>query len=377
MKTFPTLYKKTSTGALQEWNIRVEGSTIVVTYGQTGGKMQETRETIAQGKNIGRSNETTPEYQAELEAQGQWEKKSKKRYVTDPSAAMNGEVDQTYVVGGVDPMLAQTYAKHGSKITFPALAQPKLDGHRCIAMVSGDEVSLWTRTRKPITGVPHVVEALQAMGLPYGTVLDGELYNHDYRSKFEELTSFIRSPNPKLGCEAVQYHVYDLASSKEGFEDRFFDLEMLLTANMHRMAPGPIRLVETIAVDDEAAMTEAFAHFVEQGYEGLMIRNAQSPYLNKRSYDLQKVKEFEDAEFKIVGVVEGRGRLAGHGIFVCVTKDGTEFQVKMAGALDNLIDVYQNPQNYVGKMLTVQYQGITNASEVPRFPVGLRFRQDI
>lgn len=369
MKHFPTLYKKTSTGAIQTWNVSVDGNVIVADYGQLGGKIQTARDVIREGKNLGKKNATTPEEQAELEAFAQWEKKRKKHYQESIEAVEAGEVDSSVIAGGILPMLAQSYNKHAAKIIFPAAVQPKLDGHRCIAVVKDGEVTLWSRTQKPITGVPHIVEELELLDLPDGTVLDGELYNHDYRDRFEELTSFIKRPEPKPGCEAVEYHVYDTVNQWT-FEFRQHFVEYNVEA-LHLMP------VETINVEDESAMWEAFAHFTEQGYEGLIVRNWDSAYVNKRSYDLQKVKEFDDAEFQIVNVVEGRGKLAGKGIFVCATADGDTFQCKMTGPLEDLAEYLEHKERYVGHLLTVQYFGITNASSVPRFPVGLRVREDV
>ena len=52
MKTLPTLYKRTSTGAIQMWSIGVEKNVIIVNFGQVDGKIQRTEETIKDGKNI-------------------------------------------------------------------------------------------------------------------------------------------------------------------------------------------------------------------------------------------------------------------------------------------------------------------------------------
>ena len=76
----------------------------------------------------------------------------------------------------------------------------------------------------------------------------------------------------------------------------------------------------------------------------------------------------------VTGVNEGRGSFAGHGIFVCQTADGTKFEAKMIGAQTELKKYHQDPSLAVGRMLTVQYQGFTNKSGVPRFPVALRFK---
>jgi hypothetical protein len=58
MKTFPTLFKKTNTGAIQSWSILVEDNKITVTHGQFDGKKQTSSDIIKEGKNIGKANST-------------------------------------------------------------------------------------------------------------------------------------------------------------------------------------------------------------------------------------------------------------------------------------------------------------------------------
>ena len=106
-----------------------------------------------------------------------------------------------------------------------------------------------------------------------------------------------------------------------------------------------------------------------------MVRNVHSLYVNKRSYDLQKVKDFSDEDFVIVGVEEGRGKLAGHvGAFICKTDDGKQFLAKMSGETSRLKEYFENHSLWEGKKLTVQFQGLTGAEKVPRFPVGKAIR---
>jgi len=368
----PTLYKKTSTGADQMWEISVNQNTIITRFGQVGGKIQTTQDIIKTGKNIGRSNETSAIEQAELEAKAQWEKKkTAKGYVESLSDARKGKVDKL-VEGGIFPMLAHRFDEQGHKIVYPAVAQPKFDGHRCIAVVEGGKGSLWSRTRKPITGLPHIIRDVELWAQKTGRldiVLDGELYNHDYREKFEELTSFIRNADPKPGHEVVQYHIYDVAGPGS-----FMDRHAILSAFS---LVGVMVNVETVSVTDEDDLMSAFERFLVQGYEGLMVRNMAGEYVNKRSYDLQKVKEFIDEEFVVTGVEEGRGKLAGHGIFVCKTRDGVEFRAKMVGGIEKLRLYYDRPEFVVGKLLTVKFQGYTAKNGAPRFPVALRLRENI
>jgi DNA ligase-1 len=344
------------------WQIEVNDNVITTRFGREGGKIQETRDTIETGKNTGKANETTASEQAALEAKSLWQKKVSRGYTEDGK-----EPD----LGGIEPMLAHRFDQHGHKIQYPAFVQPKLDGHRCIAVIDqAGKATLWTRQRKPITGVPHIVEAVERWARghrPMSGILDGELYNHDYRDNFEDLTGFIRSPTPKLGYGVVEYHIYDIAESGS-FSHRF---SVLNTFPLY----SPLQKVETVEVTDEDSLMLAYESFVAQGYEGAIVRNMDSEYANHRSFDLQKIKEFVDEEFVIVGVEGGRGKMAGHGIFVCQTANGLVFRAKMQGTLSELTQYYRNSRAYIGKKLTVQFQGYTQTG-IPRFPVALRIRED-
>jgi DNA ligase-1 len=107
-----------------------------------------------------------------------------------------------------------------------------------------------------------------------------------------------------------------------------------------------------------------------------MARNVDGYYVNKRSTDLLKIKQFMDEEFRVVNVEEGRGKLAGHGIFVCKTETGEEFRAKMMGDTSELKKYWDQPKLAVGRFLTVKFQGYTKKNNVPRFPVAMRFRDE-
>jgi DNA ligase-1 len=380
LQWLPTLFKKNVSGGSQEWTIGTDGNVIVTRWGQVGGAIQETRDVIAAGKNLGRSNSTTTEQQAALEAQSHWEKKLKKGYVRSLNDATEGKTD-AIIEGGIFPMLAHRYDEQGHKLVFPCYGQPKLDGHRCIAVVDEKgRCTLWSRTRKPITSMAHIVRAVESLGI-HSTIFDGELYNHDYRSRFEELTSFIRDSEFREGAEVVQYHIYDLPSSWH-FWQRHAHLAQHIPNNNWKFTKeedwrNSIRLVDTVLVNDEDELMVAFNKFLQQGYEGAMARNVNGSYVNKRSYDLLKIKEFLDDEFPVIGVEEGRGKLAGHAIFVCRTKDGVEFRAKLTGKQEELKQYFDRPDLAIGRTLTVKYQGLTNKNGVPRFPVAMRFREEV
>lgn len=87
----------------------------------------------------------------------------------------------------------------------------------------------------------------------------------------------------------------------------------------------------------------AFEHFRSQGYEGARVRNKDGEYESKRSSNLQKLKNFDDSEYKVVGLNEGRGKMTGRAIFMCETADETQFLAKMIGEPDSLKKYVDKP----------------------------------
>lgn len=371
-KFYPALYKKTSTGAIQYWKINAEdepdAGVIHIEFGQIGtGHPQFTSDYIYQGKNIGKKNETSRYQQALAESQAKWEKQKKKGYVETVEAARAEELDDL-IQGGIVPMLAHSFADHAHKIKFPVYVQPKLDGIRCMALLRDGKCTLWTRTRKPITSVPHIVDEIERSFPGQTVLLDGELYNHELKADFERLVSLIRQETPHPDCKLIQYHVYDVPDVSLTWCERLDVLEAYFQKPFEYL-----RLVETAEID-EPDVLEYLIAYRRLGYEGAILRNLDGMYVNKRSYDLQKVKEFDDAEFPVIGINEGRGKLLGHvGAFVCRAQNGEEFEAKMSGSLDRLRDYWNDHSLWQGKIMTVQYQGLTTRG-VPRFPVGVSFR---
>ena len=370
--SLPTLYKISNTDATQTWSIHTEDNVIVTRWGQLDGAIQETRDVVAEGKNLGKKNATTPAQQAAAEAASRHQKKLKKGYVTTREAATAGEVDAV-ITGGVAPMLADRFDKQEKAVVFPCYSQPKLDGHRCLAVVDATgKCTLWSRTRKPITSMRHIVQAIEALGARDVT-FDGELYNHEWKDRFEELTSMIRSTAEKLGvADIVEYHVYDVVQPDVTFSRRAAYLDDTLAS-----ASAVIVQVETLFIRDRAELMASYERFLDEGYEGAMVRNAAGKYtIDQRSKDLQKIKTMLDDEFLVFGVKEGRGKLAGHAIFQCRTHGGIEFDAKLKGPTAKLKTYFDHPETAIGRRLTVQYQGFTRDGSL-RFPVALRFAEEM
>ena len=116
--------------------------------------------------------------------------------------------------------------------------------------------------------------------------------------------------------------------------------------------------------------------YIKRGFEGSMARNVNSKYLfGYRSVDLLKVKRFLDAEYKVIGFTEGSAVELGAIVFICETEDGQQFSVRPTGTHEERKEWFTRGDSFVGKMLTVKYQELSNDG-VPRFPVGLHFREE-
>lgn len=355
MYNSPFLYSRTKTGALQSWCCWSDGPDIHTEYGLVDGLKQRASKR-AEPTNVGRSNERDAVAQAAFEAEAMTRKKIDKGYRVDPAEAMD-------VTGGV--MLAKEYEPKrivGKKV----FSQPKLDGLRCKAFWAGERLVLQSRGNKEYT-IPHVADALRKV-LPHDMELDGELYCHGF--PLQTLASWAKKVQEKT--RLLAYHVYD-APGEGVFEER----HERLRGFMDREKPfimGLLHEVDTVLVDGHEGVLQMHHRWLSAGYEGSIIRTACGEYdYGKRSYTLLKVKDFQDAEYEIVGVEEGVGKMAGKAVLVCKTPEDRTFNVVMKGTMEERETMFNDRDNLIGKMATVKFFALTN-DNIPQFPVGIAIR---
>jgi DNA ligase-1 len=394
VKTFPVLYQRTQTGAIQQWKITVFGNVIQTIFGQVDGKLQTTTDTVHVGKNPGKKNSTTPEQQAEKEGQARWVKTKKKGYVESLADAEAGKVDETLILGGIEPMLApnKSYPKDDNlqkAIVLPCFWQPKLDGMRCTAEIINGVCTIWSRTRKPIPAVPHIVEALEHAfeGLACTIRLDGELYNHDYRDRFEDLMSILRGdgPDPEGEYLNAQFHLYDCpeqdildapTTMETSCEGRIAALADLFKLFIDERAPQYIKQVPTVESGSLEDLHARFMHAEEvDGYEGGMARNKAAPYeAGKRSKHLQKMKNLIDDEFPIIGIEDGRGKDAGTvAKFIVQLPNGKEARPRLKATYARRRELFNDHSQWQGKKLTVTFKRWTADGSL-YIPIGKTIR---
>ena len=368
-ETLPTLYGKDTSGKTKQWSASIftNGSIAryTVEYGQVDGKIQSTSRDFTEGKNIGKANETTPLQQCTNEIKKKWsDKKEKERYAEEE------ESDNTQTK--IFPMLAHVYdpkskTKVKNPIVYPCFVQPKLDGLRCLIYMANGTIVTQSRTGGIFTTMDHIKAGLKPFFDVWPTViLDGELYTNKY--PFEELVGLIKRKqvdDPRIA--QVHFHIYDIVSLEGYAERRQFILEN------RRLFPATFEIVKTeeaIKIED---FKTKFAEYVQEGYEGIMLRNKKGPYVSNRSHDLQKYKEFEEDEFVIVGFKEAEGRDSGTVIWRCATKTGDEFDCRPVGSVEHRKALFQNARKNIGKLLTIKYQELSEKG-IPRFLSGKSIR---
>lgn len=373
-----TLYDVAKNGKVKEWSVIVKPSEdmlgdwwiIEVVHGYTDGKRQVSQEFVKEGKNLGKANETTPKEQAESQAQAMWLHQKDKGYREDVNAESEGPPL---------PMLAHKFSERGHNILFPAFVQRKYNGLRNLTRVVNDNITFTSRQGKKFTTLDHIRAALEphvASMAANGVVLDGELYIHGV--PFESVVSAVKKKGPLT--PEVKYLVYDCHVGRANTADVGFWYRTTFVKNLIQQIAHPaIIAVPTHEVQDADEVYAYHRTFTEEGFEGTMIRNSGGAYLFKhRSTDLQKLKDFQDAEFQVVDCVTGvsGSKFDGCAIWVCATTEGKRFNVVCEGPIEKKREQFANRKEYINRKLTIRYQNLSATDGIPIFPVGLSFRED-
>lgn len=309
------IYKRDSTGSIRTWQGEAVNGQWRSHAGLMGGNLVTSAWSDAPPK-----SQDTAERQAEFECLSQYNKLLGKDY------RLTMELVDVPRGSWIKPMLAETY----STWPGPCYSQPKLDGFRCLANPDG----LWSRGAKKFLSVPHISDAL----IPFfdewpGVVLDGELYVHDDKEdNFNNIQSILKKghgKNPKaptaeqleLSKKIIQYHVYDsfaIDRPEMPFETRYqFLKDMLEFSGALWRVDNPdiqhdcIRIVPTLRCSIEDDVVKQHMRFLNDGYEGSILRLYRRPYEQKRSKTLLKFKSWITEEFKLEAINEGDGNWAG------------------------------------------------------------------
>ena len=264
----------------------------------------------------------------------------------------------------IKPMLAYKVDAKPIDWSENVFMQPKLDGVRCIIQTDDQgKVIAYSRTGKPWLNINHILKDLKPFfDQQPDVILDGELYNHDLRDDFEQIISLVRTqkPSPYVRSKSkklVQFHCYDYANGSDSYKTR---MDNLAVASFYSYC---VKYVPTSVVYHYNHAQLKHEAFLERGYEGSILR-LNKPYEQKRSYSLQKFKDFHDAEATIIGYVKGKGKRTGTlGKFIMKDDEGIEFGCPPGKGFNykDLTKILNNIDDYIGQRATFTYFQRTQA----------------
>lgn len=359
-----TLYKTDLNGKVRKWTIEVEGNAYRTISGIIDGEKVVSEWSYAHGKNTGRANETSDEEQALRVAETLIRiRKEQGCHENIEDASKGKEFFQC--------MLAAKWENVKDRVKVdaehPIYIQPKLDGARNVDYAD----RMQTRTGKTWISAPHIQTKLRKIFEKYPDIMfDGELYNHNLNEDFNKIISLIKKSKPtvedlKESEELVQYWIYDLPSYPGIFSERNAELKRIFAENPD-IFDSSFVLVDTYKVTDKSEVQKYLEKFVSEGYEGAIVR-LDAEYENKRSKNLLKVKQFQDEEYSIVRIEEGRGNLAGKAGRIVVDVDGVEVAAGLKFSHEEAQEIWENREQYIGKKATIKYFNKTEDGSL-RFP---------
>jgi DNA ligase-1 len=369
--SMPTLYGVKSNGGIKQWTVGYivndDGTAILrKRHGTVGGKLV-TSDKKCTAKFVGKANERNAAEQARFEMNAAHKKQ------LDVGMQLSIEAAKAY--DPMLPMLVKTFKNDKKHIKFPCYVQPKLNGVRCLAnMVNGSKPEYISRKNKRYETLDHLTEPLMALAMT-DVAWDGEIYNHGWN--FAKILQRVKKLRPD--SNQLQYWIYDVIEENAlDFQDRNTLIKVVLGPKGKRN--GPLIIVPTIKVNSEDEIRKIHDEWVKLGFEGAIVRNAKGKYKKGlvRSYDIQRFKDFHDAEFKIIGGKAEEVQLEDESwvnciVFECETEDGKTFFVRPKGDVASRARMFDDLDKLIGKDLTVRY-GEKSEDNIPIFPVGIAIR---
>ncbi len=372
----PVIYGLSRVGKVKQWQVEVtknpmnddgiETANYIIKHGYYGGKIQENIKIIKKGKNIGKSNETTPFEQAISEAYSNWKSQRDQNYeLTIP--------DPNVIPRHILPMLANKYKPKKQNIILPCYGQPKLNGVRCLDIMTPmyDTPHLSTRNGKIYETLSHLINPND---ITYRAAkefqLDGEIYKHGWTlQRISRAVKEFKEYTPQL-----EYWLYDIATFEEDRKQDYYMRLQYLT-NICKNSNLQFKATPTVIIKTYDEIKYWHDKWVQDGFEGIILRTMKGKYIHQyRSSTLLKYKEFKDSEFVIIGAKEGEGLEKGCVVWICEIEDGSEeFSVRPKGTRKLRREWFDDQKKYIGERLTVRFQE-RSEDNVPIFPVGISIR---
>ena len=257
----------------------------------------------------------------------------------------------------------------------------KLDGVRCLTVIDGaGNVNFFSRAGKPFLTLDALKPSIQKLGLT-NMVLDGEICmtDKDGNEDFQGIIKEIKRKDHTI--ENPVYFMFDLLTQKE-FDDKTSETvlsDRLVTLRSYALDGDKFIKVLDQKLGSDDLLEKMMEISKNEGWEGLMLRKDDT-YQGKRSNDILKVKKFFDDEYVVVDLENAVNRVIVDGKEVdelmlknvVVEHKGNRVQVGSGFSHEQKRYFFENPDQILGKTITVQYFEETtdqNGEHSLRFPV--------
>ena len=281
-------------------------------------------------------------------------------------------------------MLASQYEqKLVDKIQWPAMVQLKMDGMRFNAVVRDGQCEFKSRNGKTIDLLGNLEKKFVELANGIDTVFDGELLVKDESGTLNRQTgNGILNKAGKgtiTNTEAAMVHatIWDVipymyfidSYCPTPYKDRFARLK-----EADKISIVPNFVVENI---DEAQAK--FKEYYDQGEEGIILKDMNAPWENKRSKALIKFKGELECDLKIVDVEDGTSKYEGMlGALVCESEDGI-IKVKVGSGFNDEDRKKIKKQDVLGKVVAVKYNARIRSKHEDEslfLPIFVEIRED-
>ena len=278
-----------------------------------------------------------------------------------------------------DVMLAKKFEEHSHKIKGNFIITEKLDGNRIVVIKEDGIVKSFTRQGNQYEGLEEIESDIANLPLD-NIVLDGELIADTKGSTIEiyaETTSKARSKGSnKTG---LLFHIFDmlpLSEFKKGIsKENCVNRKHKLSCLFADYDLPHCREVKPLYIGNDLSKVNIWMeHANKNGWEGLMV-NLDCPYVCKRSDYILKVKVFNEADVRVLNVLEGTGKNIGKLGSITIQFEHQEQLYECncgSGFSDEERELYwNNPELIVGKIVTIGYFEISKNQQDESY--GLRF----
>jgi hypothetical protein len=418
-KEFDTLYARDSKGGIVQWKAKIINNNTVIdimfSYGQYKGNQAIRWRRDIQGKNIGKANETNSWEQAIKDVESQITSKKRKGYMSLTEIRENQILPvelmvnrfkeltndnrdllllelrkglpeyRTDLSGDIKPMKCQQYYRSkanwtapdgtiwddrkyyylknphvvkesGAIITkFPCMAQPKINGVRCIIKLIDNKVSIKSKEGLEYN-ISHINDFLTLNNDIFSCdseeiILDGELYIHG--ESLQTISSAVKKFN--MNTPRLVFVLFDLAILENTNIERWQIIKEYIRPKLVGELNCPIKIINTFKISDDESAQIITDRFIQQGYEGSIFRDFDATYqFGQRKVNITKFKRCISAEFTIVDIIP-QAKDTTMGNFVCITDEGNTFEVNPKGTEDYKREVLENRISYIGKKLTIDF----------------------